>query len=269
MVAEPCGICEGPVERVASFDAPPPGEPVYGLADYHRELWSCLRCRHVWNRHAIDLSGLYLGPYREVGYGQLAERFERIMALPPERSDNRLRIARVDAEARRLLGLTAGQPASLLDVGSGLAVFPAAMKDRGWRVTALDPDPVNAEHARLRAGAEAITGDFFTARFDLRYDLISLNRVLEHVVPMRAMLERAASLLNPGGVLYVEVPDGEIALADGGPGCEEFFVDHYGAFSVASLALLAASAGLRVERLERCRDPSGKYTLYAFCRILG
>ncbi|OAN52764.1 hypothetical protein A6A04_15820 [Paramagnetospirillum marisnigri] len=264
-----CDICGGPLERVAVFDAPPPGEPVYGLPDYHRELWSCQRCRHVWNRHSLDLSRLYLGLYRQVGYGDLAQRFDTIMGLPPERSDNRLRVARVDAQARRLMAAAPGESPSLLDVGSGLAVFPAAMREAGWRVTALDPDAANAEHARARARVEAMVGDFFTAELGGRYDLVSLNRVLEHVVPMRQMLERARALLSARGVLYVEVPDGEAALADGGPGCEEFFVDHYGAFSMASLALLALAAGLRVEVMERCRDPSGKYTLYAFCRMLG
>ena len=37
-------------------------------------------------------------------------------------------------------GIQSVAGATLLDVGSGLAVFPAVMKEMGWLCTALDPD---------------------------------------------------------------------------------------------------------------------------------
>ena len=78
------------------------------------------------------------------------------MSLPPEQSDNVARVARVVGEA--------GTAARLLDVGSGLGVFPARMKEAGWQVTALDPDPrAVAAHrdGHRRGGVEA---DFVLAR---------------------------------------------------------------------------------------------------------
>jgi len=78
-----------------------------------------------------------------------------------------------------------------------------------------------------------------------------------------AMLAKASAHVKPGGFVYVEVPDGEAAVIDG-PGREEFFIDHWHVFSVASLALLVAQAGFAVRVLERLREPSGKYTLRAF-----
>jgi 2-polyprenyl-3-methyl-5-hydroxy-6-metoxy-1,4-benzoquinol methylase len=129
----------------------------------------------------------------------------------------------------------------------------------------LDPDPRAAAHARERVGVEAVQGDFMRAKPFGRFQLVTLNKVLEHVADPVAMLERTRGYLRDGGVTYVEVPDGEAASLDD-PGREEFFVEHLHAFTAASLALTALRAGYAVQRLDRLREPSTKYTLVAFLR---
>jgi hypothetical protein len=64
--------------------------------------------------------------------------------------------------------------------------------------------------------------------------------------------------------VYIELPDGEGASEEG-PGREEFFIEHLHVYSTASTALLIQHAGLRTSRIERLREPSGKFTLFAFC----
>ncbi len=76
-------------------------------------------------------------------------------------------------------------------------------------------------------------------------------------------LAKSAKHLNPGGFVYVEVPDGEAAVHEG-PGREEFFIEHHHVFSAASLALLATRAGFNVQVIERLHEPSTKYTLRGF-----
>jgi 2-polyprenyl-3-methyl-5-hydroxy-6-metoxy-1,4-benzoquinol methylase len=95
------------------------------------------------------------------------------------------------------------------------------------------------------------------------FDAITLNKVLEHVEEPVALLRAAAPLLEPRGFVYVEVPDGEAAAAEG-PGREEFFIEHHHVFSAASLAVTVARAGLALSALERLREPSTKFTLRAF-----
>ncbi len=63
-------------------------------------------------------------------------------------------------------------PSQLLDVGSGLAVFPYAMRLRGWNCTALDPDPRAVEHARNIAGVTGICANFLKDRIKERFPLI-------------------------------------------------------------------------------------------------
>ena len=137
------------------------------------------------------------------------------------------------------------------------------MKESGWACTALDPDPRAVEHARAHVGIEAICADFMKAEGLDRYDLVTLNKVVEHVPDPAAMLQRCHGILRPRGVVYVEVPDAEEAGRDG-PEREEFGIEHEHIFSMSSLCLLSARAGFVVQLIERVREPSTKYTLRAF-----
>ncbi|MFN3201140.1 MAG: class I SAM-dependent methyltransferase [Bradymonadia bacterium] len=263
-----CGMCTGRgFSQLARFTAPPQGETRFGFADYARTLWRCDCCGHVVNRHGLDLEALYVGQYRDATYGdRLKSIYDRIMALPEGRSDNRGRVRRIEAWCQ---SQSLPCPGRLLDVGAGLGVFPAAMAERGWQVVALDPDPVACDHLRDVVEVETWCGSFdprdnFTAPKAQRFDLITFNKVLEHIVPMVETLARAHRFLAPGGQVYVELPDGEGALADAGPDREEFFVEHHCAFSLPSFSLLARRAGYRIEMLERVREPSGKFTLRGF-----
>ncbi|MFH1537399.1 MAG: class I SAM-dependent methyltransferase [bacterium] len=192
--------------------------------------------------------------------------FERIISLPPEKSDNTGRVNRILRFADSHFPAKGGPdtPRSILDVGSGLCVFLYLMKKAGWDGTALDPDPRSVSHAREAVGVKAICGDFPRLEDDIGgFDVITFNKVLEHVEDPVSMLAASGNYLNKGGVVYVEVPDGECAISDG-PGRQEFFIDHFHVFSMASLAFLAGKAGFTVVEMERLREPSAKFTLRAF-----
>lgn len=248
---------------VKRYASPPLGETDFGLHPYERDLLESPSTGHIVNRHAMDLSALYGGDYwdRTYGGGRITATFERIMALPTDRSDNAGRIAFIEAfwGTRRV-----EMARVVLDVGSGLAVFPAGMKAAGWTAIALDPDPRAAAHARDTAGVTGIAADFMAVDLENRVPLVTLNKVLEHVSDPVAMLRRVDAILSPGGAVYVELPDGEAALAAEGPDREEFFIEHYCAFSAQSYTMLAHRAGFRVDLLERVVEPSGKYTLRGF-----
>jgi hypothetical protein len=260
--------CDGRHLRPAfSYDRPPVGEAAFAFAGGYRRVYrQCGLCRHYFSSHSMDMSALYSGRYLDATYGDadgLRRNFARIVALPPAQSDNQGRVRRVLDFAASWPSLR--RPPKLLDIGSGLAVFPHGMKAAGWDVTALDPDPRAAAHARDTVGVAAIAGDFMAIDPSSlgRYDAISLNKVLEHVEAPVAMLARTAAFLSERGFVYVELPDGEAAAEEGG-GREEFFIDHHHVFSAASVALLAERAGFRPVTIERLREPSSKYTLRVF-----
>jgi SAM-dependent methyltransferase len=211
----------------------------------------------------MDLTDFYRGGYVDGTYGaRMKETFHKILALPAEKSDNQARVQRVLEIARK--HLQKSKTPSLLDVGSGLAVFPYRMKEAGWEVTALDPDERAATHARDQTGIRAVHADFLSwePKTEERFDLITLNKVLEHVEEPVAMLGRARRWIQPGGLLYVEVPDA--SAAQGGLQREEFFIEHLHVFSPESLALSMKKAGWNPSLLSSLIEPSGKFTIFGF-----
>ncbi len=243
---------------VHTYFAPPAGEVRFAstASDYRRELYRCSLCGHYISVFNLGAS-FYAGEYVDATYGdKMRATFDKIMALPPGKSDNAGRVARINDFAGPANGRT------VLDVGSGLCVFLARMKQHGWTCTALDPDARAATHAREVAGVEGLQGSLpLTGR---TFDVITFNKVLEHVEDPVALLAMAKPIVAPTGFIYVELPDGEAAAREDGFGREEFFVEHFHVFSIASLACLAERAGFEVRTIERLREPSTKFTLRAF-----
>jgi len=257
-----CGV--GELELAFSYSRPPKGETKFNLGrgKYRREYWRCQRCGHYRSNHQIDLSDLYRREYMRATYGGwLKKRFEEIVALPEAKSDNAGRV-------KRITSFVAGE--TVLDVGSGLCVFLYGMEKAGWRGTALDPDETACRQAREVVGVETVCEDFMRAERLGKYDLVAFNKVLEHVADPVAMLSRAKKWVGKGGLVYVEVPDGEFAARDSkGKEREEFFIEHEHVFSAPSLALLIRRSGFFLRLMGRLLEPSGKYTLWAFGRRAG
>ncbi len=252
---------------VFSYDAPPAGEIGFRRPagePYRREVWQFARSNHFVSRHAMTVQADYAGDYVNATYGGdagLRAAFERVIALPPERSDNAGRIARLRSFAAAHLGDR--KNIRILDVGAGLGVFPYAVKQAGWHCTAIDPDTRAVAHMRDHVGVDAILGDFMSIEGLGQFDIVTFNKVLEHVFDPIAMLRRTLSFVAPGGFVYLELPDGEMA-AQAGEGREEFFVEHLHVFSFVSISMLADRAGFRPIAVERLQEPSTKFTLRAF-----
>ncbi len=268
-----CVLCQS--DRflpVFTYDAPPVGEVRFAITSgsgYQRTIDRCAVCGLFVSHHDIDMSNLYSGEYVDATYGKkgIQETFNRVINLPPERSDNAGRVKRIADFCRSHFESAPFSSISVLDIGSGLGVFPYAMKKAGFNCTALDPDARAIAHTKETVGVTAIHGDFLTVAIAERFHLITFNKVLEHVLDPVHMLARAGELLAKGGLVYVELPDGEAAEKDrDGKGREEFFIDHHYMFSPASLMLLATRAGFSVLHCAHLQEPSTKYTTYAFLK---
>jgi SAM-dependent methyltransferase len=96
----------------------------------------------------------------------------------------------------------------LLDIGSGPGFFLKTAKTKGWNATGIEPSRQAAAHARS-LGITVVEGFFGadTAPSLGRFDAINLTNVLEHVPDPIAILQAARDILEPGGVLCVNVPN--------------------------------------------------------------
>lgn len=266
-------ICGSPaLKEIHVFLEKPPAEISFALTSgvkYHRRLLQCSSCRHVISVHKMDDAFLYAGDYVSSNYGDtgLKHSFDRINALPPEKSDNVSRVSNLARVAGQWFIKNNRPPdfiPSVLDIGSGLCVFLHRIKQKyGWRCTALDPDPRSCEHAKNVVEIDVMQGDLLTLRPDRTFDVVTLNKVIEHSKVPIQMLVRARDYLGPGGLIYIEVPDAECALEET-PDREEFTIDHPHVFSAASLSICIERAGLKLISMERLKEASTKYTIRAF-----
>jgi SAM-dependent methyltransferase len=117
--------------------------------------------------------------------------------------------ARSRARARMYGGLIPGGHGSIFDVGTGdCRHFDELRKYIDLECAGVEIQPEVAAKGRAR-GYDVLEGTLEEA--DLtgylgRFDVVSMNHVLEHVVAPRTMLERARSLLRPGGHLIGQLP---------------------------------------------------------------
>jgi SAM-dependent methyltransferase len=96
----------------------------------------------------------------------------------------------------------------LLEVGSGPGFFLQKGMERGWEVRGIEPSEKAAEHAR-GLGLDIVC-DFLTderAKELGTFDVVYMHEVLEHIPDPEAMVRRAFSLLQPGGLCQIVVPN--------------------------------------------------------------
>lgn len=144
----------------------------------------------------------------------------------------------------------------LLDVGSSGGFLLDHFQQHGWQVFGIEPSRHAARWARKHFGLEVFRGELldFPAGDDAgaptSFDAIHCAQVLEHVLEPEACVERMASLLVPGGVAYIEVPNDfnvlqETARESLGKNAWWVAPDHHlNYFDYESLAGLLARHGL-------------------------
>jgi SAM-dependent methyltransferase len=114
--------------------------------------------------------------------------------------------------ARRCAGLR------VVDMACGEGYGAALIAEHASETIGIDANPEAFEHARLRyvrprlSFARALVEEF---DWGAPYDAIVFLQTVEHVADPGPLLDRFASLLVPGGVLYVSTPN-RLTLAPAG-----------------------------------------------------
>ncbi len=162
-------------------------------------------CQTCGFRHAVPLPGpeCLVETYREAYYSKekptFLTRSGEDQAWAELAQSDRLEIfERVLWPERR----------RLLDIGCGPGFFLKTAKDRGWQAKGIEPSRQAAGHAR-DLGLD-ITEGFFgpdTAPSLGRFDAVHLNNVLEHLPDPIGLVALARDLLDPGGLICVNVPN--------------------------------------------------------------
>ncbi len=165
---------------------------------------------------------------------------------------NRVVFAHKEKNLRTFLGA----PGRILDIGCCGGFLLRFFADHEWHVLGLEPNRSAYEWACKRSRVPAIQ-DFFerVGEEELGYfDAVHLAFVMEHVSDPRAFIAKIRRVLNPSGVVCIEVPNDFNALQGVVTSVlskEAYWVcvpDHINYFSFDSMEKLLINAGFEILR---------------------
>ena len=103
--------------------------------------------------------------------------------------------------------LFTGHKGQLLEVGAGTGAFAHSMLNKGWKVTALEPDAASRQKAQENYNINLLPIEELFQLEPAKYEVITLWHVLEHVHDLNTYMKTFHSLLKPNGRLIIAVPN--------------------------------------------------------------
>ena len=231
----PCPVCECPSGRVLHTQRFTLSEG-HPLQD-HYEVVACDSCGFCFADTAVSQ------PAYDAYYSAMSKYADG--ATSTGAGSSPWDAGRLDQLADHVAGFAPDLASRILDVGCAAGGLLAALQSRGYsNVCGIDPSPACVEKARQAAAGRVWTGTLsgFPAEIGT-FDGIILSHVMEHVRDLRDAMEGLRRLLNPGGWVYIEVPDAtryeQFLVAP----FQDFNTEHINHFSMTSLANLCRTCG--------------------------
>jgi len=129
----------------------------------------------------------------------------------------------------------------ILDFGSGAGQFAVAMREDGYNVTCLEPDPELA--ARLTDKGFSVISSLDQAGEDV-FDYIYTVNVLEHIEDDAASVSTLHKSLKPEGYLFVYVPAFQVLYSS-----MDRKVGHFRRYRHHGLKALLTGSGFQIHEL--------------------
>ncbi len=216
-----------------------------------RQWVTCEGCGFIYREPTLDKADLALlyHRFRDLSFRSESpdDYFSRITSLPVNESENHEKVAWLydNLNEKKKSGW-------LLDIGCGGGVFIHTFKRyfADWRASGVEPTPEFARLASRRLSEDIISGEYRVDLFpDKKFDLITVNQVLEHVLDPIEFCVDLKKDLAPGGNIYIEVPD--VADFDTLPvDHDRFQMQHLWYFSCDSLAKISEKAELAIRKID-------------------
>lgn len=140
----------------------------------------------------------------------------------------------------------------LLELGSATGELLRVAEDRGWKACGVETSVWAASEAsKFVSTADVYAGflsDWINDHPEMDIDVVAAFHVLEHVPDPGALVREIVSVLRPGGLVFIEVPNWESALARRAGLAWSFAApnEHYCHFTPGSLTGLLRRCGLEI-----------------------
>jgi hypothetical protein len=210
------------------------------------EIQLCEGCTFVQTKlpfHEDAINRLY-ADYREESYNRERTEFEPWYAdMAPEVGHGAVELAtRVNAATKFLKDrMEVGDDFTILDFGGSDGKFMPRLEGKKFVFEISSVQPIEGV-TRVHSAEELGT-----------YSLVQLAHVVEHVVEPLGLVRYVATMVAPGGFMYIEtpqeIPDGERAQLKLGKRMVGIH-EHINSFSKTSVTKLIEQAGLQVVAIE-------------------
>ena len=224
-----------------------------------RFIVSCDGCGFTYRDPALDEKDLQIlyAHFRDMSLRNESpdEYFNRITNLPAKESENTVKVEWLKGNLEKRLAY----PGKILDIGCGGGVFLYTFNKLipGWKLHGIEPTSSFAKLAARRLGQPVIDGSYTAKLFDKKFDLITINQVLEHVKSPVNFLEAVSEDLAEGGFVYLEVPD--VRDFDFLPdNHDRFHMQHLSILSKDSLRTTCQNAGYKIATISQTITIRGK-----------
>lgn len=137
---------------------------------------------------------------------------------------------------------------NILDMGAGRGEFSQFLQTLGYdNIIAVEPSKDNYEHM-VKNHLFTFLADSFTInqKTSLKFDLIILSHTLERILNFKDALLNLKKLLNPNGIIYIEVPDSQKYDKVNFPSYFFFTFEHIIHFTKSDFENVAKSYGFKL-----------------------
>lgn len=210
-------------------------------------IWQCANCslRFTQNIPAASDIGRYYKSEQYISHSETSRGLINWLYL-------RVRKFTLTTKRRFIEDETRIKKGSLLDVGAGAGAFVHYMKESGWAVEGVEPDPQAIARAESEYGIRLRPSPELFNYKQSSFDAITMWHVLEHVHDLHEYVRHLKNICKPGGKIFIAVPN-----------YTSFDADHYGSawaaydvprhlyhFSPASMLALMKKHGCTIEKMQ-------------------